>query len=475
VDARIRLMFLGARLIPNFLGMGTIAILTRLLDPPEYGIYALGVSITFFVTLSVFEWLGLSVLRMMPAAKDADLLLGTILTCFYGLCGLCAAAGTLAILLLGHQIDAGLTIACTAAVFASAWFELKQRLQLAELRDVEYLWMSAARGLITMAVVCATAYLFRNPALIMVGLALSIVIASSIVKERRLTIRNWRFDWTMCGALFRFGFPLSISVGLATILMSVDKWMLQALSGPQAVGLFTAATFVGQMPISALAAGIGSSAYSMVVRAVEFHSPESARAQLAENFIVLIGSIVPGAAGIIALSHNLTHLMVGAAYWQSAIDLVPWLSAAAIFYSVRAFYVDTAFQLAHHNSPLIWTMLGTVAVNVVLDFQLIPVFGELGAAIGSCIALFVGLVVGAVASRRVFRLPVPLADTAKVLASTAIMFSVLRELSGYSGAMALAGQIIMGLLIYAAGIIALNVLGVRDWLGGRFARAITRS
>lgn len=475
MDVRIRLMFLGGRLIPNFLGMGTIAILTRLLAPVEYGIYALGVSITFFVTLAVFEWLGLSVLRMMPAAKDVDLLLGTILTCFCGLCGLCAAAGTLVILLLGQQIDAPLTVACIATIFASAWFELKQRLQLAELCDVEYLWMSAARGLITMAVVCATAYLFRNPTLIMVGLALSIVIASSIVKRRRLTIKNWRFDWTMCGALFRFGFPLSISVGLATILMSVDKWMLQALSGPQAVGLFTAATFVGQMPISALAAGIGSSAYSMVVRALEFQSPESARAQLAENFIVLIGSIVPGAAGIIALSHNLTHLMVGAVYWHTAINLVPWLSAAAIFYAVRAFYVDTAFQLAHHNSPLIWTMLVTVAVNVGLDLRLIPVFGELGAAIGSCVALFVGLVVGAVASRRVFHLPVPLADTAKVLASTAIMFSVLRELTGYSGALALAGQITVGVLIYAAGIIALNVLGMRDWLGGRFACAIARS
>ena len=34
--------------------------------------------------------------------------------------------------------------------------------------------------------------------------------------------------------------------------MSVDKWLLQALSGPEAVGLFTAAALVTQMPILAL-------------------------------------------------------------------------------------------------------------------------------------------------------------------------------------------------------------------------------
>lgn len=154
--------------------------------------------------------------------------------------------------------------------------------------------------------------------------------------------------------------------------------------GAQAVGFFTAATFVA--PIATLAAGVGPPAYSMAVRALEPQLLESARAQLAQNFVVLLGVCVPAATGIVALSNNLAHIMVGAALWQPVIALAPWLRLAAIFANLRAFYVDTAFQLARYNSPLIWTTLATLAANIVLDVWLIPPLGERGAAIGSCLA-----------------------------------------------------------------------------------------
>jgi O-antigen/teichoic acid export membrane protein len=297
---------------------------------------------------------------------------------------------------------------------------------------------------------------------ILLSLAASNFLASLIVPDRRLSLVKCHFDRTVCRTLFRFGFPLSISVGLATILMSVDKWLLQALSGPQAVGFFTAAAFVTQVPISSLAAGIGPLAYSMAVRALEFCSPEAARAQLSQNFVVLLGIVVPSAVGIIALSHNLAQLMVGIAYWHSVVLLAPWLAVAAIFSIIRAYYVDTAYQLAHYNSPLIWTTLIAIVINVALDLSLIPNLGELGAAIGSCTALFIGLVVGAVISRGVFRLPLPWSDIAKVVTSSAIMFAILREISMYSGGLALAGQIALGGLVYGSGIIALNVHGMRN-------------
>ncbi len=468
MGARSRLTFLTARLLPNFLGLATTAVLTRLLEPEQYGAYALGLSIVFFLTIGLFEWIGLSVLRMATTSKDPDLFFGTVLTCFCGLCGLCVAIGVLVLLSVGAANNALLTIACLTATFASAWFELKQRLQMAELREGDYFRSSAARGAITAVFVCLVAFACRSAALIMLALAAGNFLASFIVRERRFSLAKFRFDPAVCRTLFRFGFPLSISVGLATILMAVDKWLLQALLGPRAVGFFTAATFVAQIPITSLAAGIGPLAYSMAVQALEFRSAEAARLQLAQNFVVLLGIVAPAAAGIVALSHNLAHLMVGAAYWQSVILLAPWLSTAAVLSSIRAFYVDTAFQLAHYNSPLIWTTLIALVVNVALDLWLIPILGERGAAIGTCSAAFVGLVVTAAASVRVFRLPLPLGDSAKVLASTLLMFSILHELTRYSGVAALAGQIAAGALVYAGGIIAFNVQSMRDRLNQRF-------
>ena len=81
------IIFLLARLVPSLFGLVTAAVLTRLLEPAVYGLYALGLSITFFLALGVFDWLGLSLLRMAPAIKQPDVFFGTVLACFCALCG----------------------------------------------------------------------------------------------------------------------------------------------------------------------------------------------------------------------------------------------------------------------------------------------------------------------------------------------------------------------------------------------------
>jgi O-antigen/teichoic acid export membrane protein len=316
--------------------------------------------------------------------------------------------------------------------------------------------------------VCGTAYFYRDtPTILIFALALSTVASNLLIRERRFNVLNWRFDWEICRSLFRFGLPLSISVGLVMILVSTDKWLLQLLSGSGAVGLFTAGTLVAQVPVLALASGIGPSAYSMAVHAFEFRSPEEARRQLEQNFIILLGTVIPGATGIMVLSDNLAHLIVGPAYWHTVVLLAPWLLAVAVLSSIRAFYVETAFQLAHKTLPLAWTMLLTVAANVALDLWLIPKFAELGAAIGSCIASLIGLVVAGAASTAVYRLPLPVLDSAKVLASAGIMVLVLHQLARFSGVAALAWQIPAGAASYTVAIVAFDVLRVRAWLGAR--------
>jgi len=467
---RSHVFFLLARLIPSLLGFVTTAVLTRLLGPAEYGLYALGLSIIFILTIGAFEWLGLSVVRMAPTIKHPDPFFGTVMTSFGAVLGLCAVAAALVLGLGGYGDYWLLTTACLIATAGSAWLELKQRLQLAELRETAYLWTSTGRGVVTVLLVCSTAFYYGTAASIVLALGISVILVGILVPEPRLNFRRYRFDADVFRMLFRFGLPLSISVGLATILMSVDKWLLLRLLGPRAVGLFTAATLVAQVPILTLASSIGPSGYSLAIRALEFESPEAAGLQLSQNFVILFGIVVPAATGIIGLSGNLGHLLVGQAFWQSVVLLTPWLSAAAVLASMRSFYVDIAFQLARRTSLLIWTNLLAVATNVALDIWLIPLFHERGAAIASLGALFISLVVAAGLSRRVFRLPVPLADAGKIVASSAAMFAVLHAIAGFTGPLALALQIGAGALTYLAAMVALNVLGARERLRASMPR-----
>jgi O-antigen/teichoic acid export membrane protein len=457
-------IFFLARLVPSLLAVITTAILTRWLPPTTYGLYALGLSIVFIMTTGGFEWIGLSLLRMAPTAPNPEVFFGTVIACFFGIFALLTVGAAVVLLAGGLHAYTGFILACVFAAFASAWLELKQRLQLAELRQSPYFWTSVARGIATTILVSAAAYTYRQAAPALAATGFSALLAGLIVRERRLSLRKLRFDGAVTSELLRFGFPLSISMGLATILMSVDKWMLQGLSGPRAVGLFAAAALVTQVPVQTLASCIGPSAYSMAVQAVEFRAPAAARAVLARNFVVLAAIIIPAVAGIIALSHNLAHVIVGRPYWAATVALAPWLAGGAAVASLRAFYVDFSFQLAHRTSSLIWINCIAVIANIGLDLWLIPGHGELGAAIGSFSALTLSLVVAAIMSVRAYPLTVPVLETAKILASSGVMWFVLRHIHASDGLFSLVGQIGSGCMIYFAGLLVTNVVGCRTWL-----------
>jgi O-antigen/teichoic acid export membrane protein len=218
---------------------------------------------------------------------------------------------------------------------------------------------------------------------------------------------------------------------------------------------------ITQAPIMTLAGCFGPWGYSMAVQAMEFRSAEAISGQLARNLIFLLVIVVPATVGIAGVASNLAHLLIGELYWGSAVRLAPWLAFAAAVASVRAFYVDVAFQLGHRTSPLIWTSLLAVAVNVVMDYWLIPGMGQVGAAVGSCTALSASFVVASIASRRVFRLPWPIVEIMKILASAAIMALVLSRLQGYTGFPALIFQVVVGAAVYDIAIISFDVMSVR--------------
>jgi O-antigen/teichoic acid export membrane protein len=462
------IIFFVARLLPSLLAVVTTALLTRLLEPAVYGMYALGLSIIFLITIGAFEWLGLSVMRMATTAKQQELFFGTVVACFCALSGISAVVATGVVLFSQSTEMLAFTSACLFAGLTSAWVELKQRLQMAELNREAYFWTSVGRGVASITLITAAACFYKTAPPLLAATGFSALLATLLYREPRLSWLKYRFDIKVLRSLLRFGLPLSVSVGLATILVSVDKWMLQGLSGPQSVGLFTASTLITQVPIATLASCIGPYSYSMAVEAVEFRSAEAANAQLQRNFVFLLGLVLPGAAGIVALSENLAHVIVGPDYSDTVIRLAPWLAGAAVLSSMRAFYVDTAFQLAHRVSALTWINFIAIGVNLILDFWLIPTAGELGAAMSSFLAILVSLIVASVWSLRVFRLSIPYVGAAKIVASTAFMFLILRSLTGFFGVPALACQLAIGLTVYLAAVIAFNVLGVRRHLLERF-------
>jgi len=461
---RGRAIFFLAKLVPGILGLGTTAMLTRWVEPAQYGVYAFGLSIILFAVGAGFGWLNLSLLRLRPSFPQPRALFGTLIVVFCAL-----SAGIAALVGIGTAVIeswhyAPFLAACLLSTFATAWFEMTQRVQLSELQGGPYFGINVVRAVLILLLTFAAAYLRLGATAMILAVGISTLVAVSLFRIAHLNLLNWCFDRAIGRTVLQFGLPVFVGFGVANILISIDRWMLQLLSDSQAVGLFSAASFVTQVPVALLAGGIGPSAYALAVRAYEFSDPATVKAQLEENLVILLGIVLPAAAGIAALSRNLAYVTVGESFAPAVIELAPYLCVASALWAVRANYVDSAFHIARNTRPLITIMSVTLAANVAIDFWLIPWKGELGAAIGSCIALAAGFVVAVIASRRVYKLPLPFKETAKVAAATAIMYAALQTVSDFRGVGVLLAQITIGSLVYLAAIAAMDVLHARRFL-----------
>ena len=453
--------FFVARLAPSLLGLATTIILSRLLGPTAYGVYAFGLTVVFIMTTGGFEWLGLSMIRLAPGAKKETAFLETVVCCF-----VLAAVGFAAIgvAIAVQQRDSGTSLfllACWCGGVASGWTELKQRLQMVEFRVRNYLVTGIVRGFLCLILVLATAAITSDAVTTMFALAFA-TWAAGVLEPRPGLSRQMRgWDRDIARRLLRFGLPLSLSVLIGTIRLSIDKWMLQILIGPASVGLFTAATMITQVPIQTLAGSMGPSGYAAAVRAMEFSDPAAVRKVLIQNFTFLLALVLPATVGIIAVAHDVALVVLAPAYRADVDQLTPWLAIAGLLSALRGFYVDYAFQLAHRTRSLTAIILGGVVVNIVAGWWLIPIWGKQGAAIGSLIATITSLIVAVVASRRAYPLPLPLLDTVKVCAATGVMYGALMIVPAQATIVGLSARIMLGCICYGGCIMTFNVLDSR--------------
>lgn len=73
----------------------------------------------FFVSLAAFEWLGLSLMRMAPMTKQADLFFGTVMTCFGAVVVLVTAIAAVVVVSAGGLEKYGaMAASMLAATFA---------------------------------------------------------------------------------------------------------------------------------------------------------------------------------------------------------------------------------------------------------------------------------------------------------------------------------------------------------------------
>lgn len=467
-------IYIVAKLVPGLLGMVTTALLTHILEPAQYGLYALALVVMTFGSTIAFDWLGLAFLRVYQARRDDPLVISTFVQIFIGLMGLTAILALLA--WLAGAFSGAEAPACGIGIvmmWSYAWFELVARFEIANFRPGKYLAMNLGRAAFILAGAAGAGWLTGDPILAAVGTAVGTLLGAVLGGFKRWGLGRRHFDPALARTVAAFGLPLAASLAMSGVINSGTRALVQILGSTEALGLYTAALMLVQNTLSVAAAGIASAGYSLAVRAVETGDPRAARRQLLANGSLLLAVLAPAALGMGLTAHGIAVTLVGRQYVDAVAVLTPWMAAGAFFANFRAHYLDHAFQLGKRQTPQIWVTALAAAVALALNLWLIPILGARGAGIAVTVAMAVSCVHAVIAGRGAYTVPLPLGAAWRIGCACVVLAAGVLLVPG-DGTRAFVMRVVAGGTGYVAVAIALDLLGARAIIGRLSARLTQR-
>ena len=473
------LFYAPARIIPALLSLVSVAVFTRVMPVENYGYFALATAVLNAGQAFMNQWLCQGIMRFYPAAKERaekDHL--------FAACGVLFWITSLFVVTVGGLILGGFwqpgvlrtTLLLTLPQYVLfALVSLVLRVHMIRMESKRYSFLQVMQTLAsTVFSLGFVAFLAPHPELAVIGVTLgyAVMLLLDWRTTRLFLIPRGKSREDM-KRLFQFGWPVMVTAGLGFAISRADRFILQFLLGPEAVGIYTAGYSLAEQAIAALFMIIVMVSHPMAVQAMEDGSKAALDRQLRLNATWVMGLGLPGAVGFALLAPELTTLFLGKAFRQDAMALIPWVAAGTFISSIKAHYVDHAFTLARKNHFLLYALIPTALVSVGLNFLLVPRYGILGAAYASVISYTLSLVLTWILTRRVFPMPIPWGDATKITVAVMLMAATLETLPAMQPMQSLAAKSFFGAIVYAAALVVLNMQGIRKKLAVRGLPKIT--
>jgi O-antigen/teichoic acid export membrane protein len=384
-------VYLGSSVLSRAASILLIPLYTRRLTQIEYGVYGLAATAYLLVPPAITGGLIAAFGRFIFDEKDqarGDRLVGSIAL---GMATLCAAFGV-----ISHLVISSLPSFQIGGLTAS------------QLRMV--CWTCACLGI---SDIPATYYRMTEQALRVAGLNLLSFATTALGTMYLMLGRNLGLDGMLGGmligqavlacwallfifvglrprwdpALFRralaFSTPFIPHVVGNSLMVSVDRWMLESFGWRADLGLYALATQL-TTPISLATNAWNEASSPRFLAAWRDGGDPAARAQLPR---IVAGFLVVGGGTLVALLvcwPVLSHA-IGPRF-RPAFALIPWVGLSLVVGALFSAYINVLFLRKTTRIIPVLT-LTCVAVNALLNLFLVPRFGVYGAIAGTGAAL----------------------------------------------------------------------------------------
>ncbi len=453
--------------------LGLVAALTRVLSDAEFGQYGLAAAALHLYQSILFFWLRASVSRFHARAEHQQRLepfLAGIRRWFLAVAALGLVVGAAVVLAVPTSPGLRVTLwVMLAAATGLGGFTLVLELHRARLQARQFALFQSIQAVASVGLSLALVLAFGHigggkfdASLAMGGLALSFLVCVAIDPTG---LRFWRGGGRPAPGelklILAYGLPMTVAMVLDALLITADRFIIAHYMGEAGVASYAAAQTLAQRSLMAICTVVGAAAAPLAFAALERQGEAEARQRLTSAGDLAFAVAVPSAFGLAAVAGPLCDVMIGESLRAEARVLLPWIAAGGLLQGLAVHYFQQGFLVARRPVALVLSLLPAMAVYFAGNFALVPVYGAIGAAISLVASQVVQVAVVIVAGRRYYAMPLCAGTALKAVLVSAIMFAALRWAPLPGGALGLAVQVVIGMAIYGAGALLLNMANCR--------------
>lgn len=381
-------------IINLIIGVITTPIITRLVDPTEYG--QLGMFNTYSsIALMIFT-IGLdqTFIRYFFIHNDKKYQKKLLGFCF-GLPVTIAVIGS-AIILIWHHIDPhflgfdSFVIWCFIAnIFILILNRFSMLLLRLQYKTALYSSMNVLYKVLYVVLVIPLVLLFKRDYfyILVIATLLSVLVTSvvCVISEKRFwfeRITNYKLSISK-KELLKFGIPLMISSGVFILFQATDKICVKYYGTYSDVGVYSSAQSL--MQVFAIIQSTFNTLWAP--KAIDYYekNPEDKSFYVRMNQIITVLMFAFGAC--VLVGKDLFVLFLGEKY-RAAASIIPFLMFNPIMYTISETTVTGITITKHTSSQVIITGVSAL-INLIGNMVLIPILGSKGAAVSTGISYIV--------------------------------------------------------------------------------------
>lgn len=390
-----------------FLGLLTTPLITRVVNPDDYGQYSVFTMYANIALMVLCLGLDQSLVRFFYEKDDISYKRSLLYKCIKAPIIGCIAVSIVFILLIKSgllEFEFNFTIALFLCVFTTLQVIYRFSLLITRLSYKSKLFstLNILNRITYIIIALPLVLIFKSNYLLLLVIAITfaafICVLVSIISQRDV----WRFSdgVNSCNIaqseLYRYGFPFIISMGITTVFQAVDKMSLNFYCSYSDVGIYSAT-----MTIVNIFAIIQSTFNSLwAPMATEHYSEDSTDRSFYQKGNQIITVVMFFCGFSLIFCKDIFALLLGEKYREAAY-ILPFLCFHPIMYTVSE-TTTSGINFAKKSKMHIVVAGVSCITNIIGNTILVPLLGCKGAAISTGLSYIVFFTLRTIISNKYF-------------------------------------------------------------------------